>query len=88
MLLCILGHNGSCGGWIAQLRLPTLSLLLDEELLPALVFGSVHDVCQHRQLRACLLMPLLVVVQRSRGIVSDAILWHFKSWEDFTLHLN
>ena len=32
------------GRWVAQLRLPTLSLL-DEKLLPVFVFHFVHHVC-------------------------------------------
>ena len=45
LLLGILRHYGRCGRWIAQLRLPALSLLLDEKLLPVLVFRFLHYVC-------------------------------------------
>lgn len=45
LLLGILRHYGRCGRWVSQLRLPALSLLLDEILLPVLIFRFLHYVC-------------------------------------------
>ena len=88
LLLGVLRHYGRCGHWVAQLRLPALSLLLDEKLLPVLVFRFLHYVCKHGQLGTCLLIPFLVVIQSCRGLILDTFLRHFKSWEDFPLHLD